>query len=236
MEAKFNTVWPIILIFVFAGCVSTPSPPITKQPRITNFNLTELNQEISKELGDTLILQGEIHVYDAIKIEENFIADTFGIKAIGFEAGQELINIKHNPNFEIFVTEQASLHDSFTNPASIPGGLAFSKTDPNDIRCYYFGYVQGRSIGNRPIFSKHEVQSLQHPGFKQEIIYNGKVGNNIKLLYREFSNDFIRGSFNQEVQYDLTDSMTIGYKGARIQVIEANNQQIKYKITKTFDN
>jgi len=70
--------------------------------------------------------------------------------------------------------------------------------------------------------------------FIQEFIYNGKVNNEVRFIYREFSEDMIRPAFNQSVQYDYDDSKFISFKGLNIEIIEANNQIIKYKLVSTF--
>lgn len=71
--------------------------------------------------------------------------------------------------------------------------------------------------------------------FQQTLLYNGRVGNKINIAYREFSSDMARPAFNNEVEYDLSESNVIGYKGALIEVIEANNQMIRYKVVKNFN-
>jgi hypothetical protein len=71
--------------------------------------------------------------------------------------------------------------------------------------------------------------------FMQSLIYSGKVGNKIKLGYREFSNNLARPAFSNDVEYDLTESTIVGYKGARIEVIEATNQYIKYQVLQSFN-
>jgi len=67
------------------------------------------------------------------------------------------------------------------------------------------------------------------------LIYSGKVGNKINVAYREFSNNLARPAFNNTVQYDLDESNIIGYKGARIEVIEATNEYIKFKVLLNFN-
>ena len=37
------------------------------------------------------------------------------------------------------------------------------------------------------------------------------------------------------VEYDLKDSTTIGYKGALIEVLEATNQSIRYRVIRNFN-
>jgi hypothetical protein len=69
------------------------------------------------------------------------------------------------------------------------------------------------------------------PGsFKQELLYNGKSSNTIKISYREFRNDFARPNFYQDLSYDLADSKIVGFRGMKIEVIEATNSYIRYII------
>ncbi|MCI2286140.1 IS982 family transposase [Colwellia sp. MSW7] len=56
----------------------------------------------------------------------------------------------------------------------------------------------------------------------------------INVGYREFSNNSARPAFNNDVEYDLSSSNLIGYKGASIEVIKADNSSITYKVIKNF--
>ena len=71
--------------------------------------------------------------------------------------------------------------------------------------------------------------------FKQEFIFNGKVGSSLKFIYREYVNDMARPAFNQELQYDLNESNIIGFKGLRLEVVNATNTNIDYKILSSFN-
>jgi len=44
----------------------------------------------------------------------------------------------------------------------------------------------------------------------------------------------MRQPFSQEVLYDLSEGNIIGFKGARIEIIEATNFNLKYKVIKSF--
>lgn len=70
--------------------------------------------------------------------------------------------------------------------------------------------------------------------FQQTLIYSGRVGNKINIGYREFSNNSARPAFNNDVEYDLSSSSTIGYKGALLEVIKADNSSITYKLIRNF--
>jgi hypothetical protein len=77
---------------------------------------------------------------------------------------------------------------------------------------------------------------LAKDSFQQTLIYSGKIGNKINIGYREFSGNYARPAFNNNVEYDLSESKFIGYKGAQIEVIDATNQYIKYRLIKNFNN
>jgi hypothetical protein len=70
--------------------------------------------------------------------------------------------------------------------------------------------------------------------FKQELIYNGRSGTVLKFLYREISGTTLLYPFTQDVQYDLSEGNVLGFKGARVEVLEASNTKIKYKLVANF--
>ncbi len=77
-------------------------------------------------------------------------------------------------------------------------------------------------------FLKKEDRVYLKGSFKQELIYNGKSQNTIKLSYREFKDDFARPAFTQELSYDLSEGKIIGFRGMKIEVLEATNSVIKF--------
>ena len=84
-------------------------------------------------------------------------------------------------------------------------------------------------------YEKKKYPIASSDSFQQTLIYSGKIGDKINVGYREFSNDLARPAFNNDVEYDLSESMTIGYKGCQIEVIGATNQFIKYKVLSNFN-
>lgn len=78
------------------------------------------------------------------------------------------------------------------------------------------------------------VTELNSPTFVQQFIYNGRVGSALKFIYREFSGDYIKPAFTQEVQYDLSQSETIGFKGLKMSILNASNTEITYTLHSNF--
>ena len=120
-------------------------------------------------------------------------------------------------------------------PVPINGGLAFSKIGNNEVKLFYgSGWIRFLDLNHRPSLASERVKAVDKPNFEQELIYNGKSGNTVNFVYREFSKSFIRSGFTQNVQYDLSESKIIGFKGARVEVIEATNTKLKYRVIKSF--
>lgn len=88
--------------------------------------------------------------------------------------------------------------------------------------------------GDDTSFEHKKLALYGHDSFQQTLIYSGRVGSKINIGYREFSDNMARPAFNNDVEYDLSESSTIGYKGAQIEVLEATNQFIRYKVIKNF--
>ena len=76
---------------------------------------------------------------------------------------------------------------------------------------------------------------ISESNFQQTLLYSGRVGDRIKVGYREFSGNTARPAFSNEVDYDLSQSMEIAYKGAIIRVEEADNKKIRYTVIKNFN-
>jgi len=71
--------------------------------------------------------------------------------------------------------------------------------------------------------------------YSYEFIYNGKNGNNVKFIYKEYIRDLARSSFFQEVEYDISDNKIIKYKNMEIEILEAKPSEVKYKVLRHLD-
>lgn len=85
-----------------------------------------------------------------------------------------------------------------------------------------------------------EVEEInQRPqNFQRVLEYSGKSGNSISVFYKEFNETkdgaFIRPAFTQEFKFDLADGSVIGVKGARLEVLQATNTGLTYKVISHF--
>lgn len=70
---------------------------------------------------------------------------------------------------------------------------------------------------------------------RKELLYSGKTGNTIKMAYREFRGSLAAQAFYQELSYDLSESMTVRFRGMVIDVAEATNSSIRFTVRSRMD-
>ena len=109
--------------------------------------------------------------------------------------------------------------------------LSVAKQSNNEV-CVITSYDQPVCYQGK--FNKTTKISEHGNSFQQTLLYSGRVGDKLRISYREFSNNVARPAFNNDVEYDFSTSKTIAYKGAMIEVIDADNTSITYKVIRNF--
>ena len=83
---------------------------------------------------------------------------------------------------------------------------------------------------------KGKYTAVKASNFQRTLYYNGKSGNEVYFDYREFKNDLARPAFTQNLTFDLAEDNVIGFRGMRMQVLEATNTSIKYRLLANFSD
>ena len=210
-----------VLGFGLVGCTA---PKYNYQAVSQNISKPPINSVNEAYVGDKMLTQGVFTEREAYFIPEAKKKFLFTMpKGFYLKTGED-----GKGNYYQAV-------NNIPDGAIIPGGgiQSILVTPQNDL-CFidiYFNKVcHFKDIGE-----KRKISVANDNSFQQTLIYSGKVGNKINIGYREFSSSVARPAFNNDVEYDLNESKTIGYKGALLEVIDANNQSIKYKVLKNFN-
>ncbi|BCL75767.1 hypothetical protein JHS3_15030 [Jeongeupia sp. HS-3] len=219
----------IALSAALAGCAS---PVYNYSPPVTQISFPKTGAESSAYVGDTLVSQGSFMEHDAILVESDI--DLGLLKPYTITKGT-FLKFGESGNISYY-----ALNNPFEGGGTIQ--KAALADPPKAIQAYKGeNKICGISIFNaficsteaHYIFTKRPIASPN--SFQQSLIYSGKVGNRIKFGYREFSGNTARPAFNNDVDYDLNESKIVGYKGARIEVIEATNEFIRYRLLANFN-
>ena len=209
----------ILLCLIFVSCGAIKKSINTERIEILK---PELNQKTISEIGETLIEKEVGYKYDAIKIKTVTKAKQYYVNRV-IKAGEILLNDSQTNKHLLF----SSSDDKY--------GIAFPKNGGNPVMFINGGGIQTYDLKDNLDFEKIKVPVTGKEYFKQEFIYNGKIGNGLKFIYREFVDDTARPAFTQDLQYDLTESDIIGFKGLRIKIINATNTKIEYVVLNNFN-
>ncbi len=223
-----NFTFLAILCLAITGCASTPKT--IYQPTQQKISEPPINSTNTANIGDKLLVQGLMTERQAVYFatDQKFILGSVirqGYFAKHSEDGEHEFYRQTNDS-------GAGKYLDVLN-MEIPTGFAIKKSDNSVCAVNLMGGAVNCRAGIN--FEKKNWVTANSNSFQQTLIYNGKVGNKINIAYREFSSDMARPAFNNDVEYDLSESKQIGYKGALLEVIDANNQTITYKVIKNFN-
>ena len=211
------------------GCAS---PTFNYISPVTQISFPKIGTETTVNVGDTLVSQGSFSEHDAIQVNERI--DLGLLKPYTITKG---IFLKFGESGDI---EYFSINNGFEGGGTIEKSLLADP--PKAIQAYKSeNKICGISVFNAYIcatdgsYTRTKRPAAATNSFQQSIIYSGKVGTRIKFGYREFSGNTARPAFNNDVDYDLAESKIVGYKGARIEIIEATNESIRYRLLANFN-
>lgn len=73
--------------------------------------------------------------------------------------------------------------------------------------------------------------------FRQQLVYLGRSGTTLTLGYREFSDDYARPAFSENLTYDGSTGlpMDISFRSVRLRVFGADNNTIEYVVESGFN-
>ncbi len=216
----------LLLIIISITLFSCGTRRITITPEKLTILTPELNVVNKSEIGITLVSKEIGQNFKAIKIKSEFKAKPRNsVKTI--KEGAIFINDTYTEKYDLFHYQSDKTF-----------GIAISKNG-TDILIYKVG-IDGNGINF--IRTKQNIEYtetvapfIKEDYYKQEFIYNGRVGNALKFIYREYINDYARPAFTQDLQYDLAESKIIGFRGLRIEILNATNTKIEYKMLNNFN-
>lgn len=217
-----------IAITVLLSACATPK--YNYAPVAISVSEPPLNSVNVSQVGDVMLRQGKYKEQDAIYVKTETSAGWAYTVYPGYylKHGEDGVAEYYQPGGgdEAGRVGRAALAD--------PWESVMAKKD-KPVLCVVTVFNVA-SCGSESNFEHKKKPILSQDSFQQTLIYSGKFGSKINIGYREFSGSIARPAFNNNVEYDLSESPVIGYKGAQIEVLEATNQHIKYKVLRNFND
>lgn len=210
---------------VLTGCVSAPTNYIAPTIEISE---PPLGSTSTVYVGEYMVRQGTYVEREAILVTTKGESFSYDILAgIYVKKGKSADGTTYYPAAGV----KGGGVDR--NPIADPWSLVMIN-DKGELCVVTAFSMESCTDGGQWQETTHAVASDN--SFQQSLIYSGRIGDKINIGYREFSSSIARPAFNNDVEYDLSDSKVIGYKGARLEILEADNEAVTFKMLRNFND
>lgn len=229
---KLSSIMAALLLLT--GCAAIT--PVSIDVVVKNSTTFVIGQMQQKNAGEPIVVEANLRFYDAPVAVKTFQPPP--------QLGNTYPPIKPGMIFKPYGRLKSG-DMLYTNPSLAPrtmfGGLAdwaycvaidSEGTAYGDAACG-IGLVRkwedapAGLVEMRPVYSKGSV--------KRELIYNGRSGNAVNIIYREYRYDFSTPAVTQELSYDLTEDSIIKFRKMEIEVLDASSSSIKYIVRSTME-
>lgn len=207
----------VAMALMLTGCASMK---VNHIPEESHLDFPKVNTQTTVHLGEEMLIQGTELKTKGLNIKQpidgvcyDFAAAKYGL--VGEDAKKYY-----------FATEGRVSKAALCDPIQ---GLYVSKGNPNKVCVITIlggttCYEGNMEIENYTIISPNHIQ--------RTLIFSGKKGNTVEFMYTERSGLQIIMTHN--VSYDISKNPIIGYRGARIKVIDCSNESITYEVLNNF--
>lgn len=225
---KVEYVILVAILIVLSGCVSPSYNYVAKSIDVSE---PPIGNVVTAYVGDNLLRQGYYTEHDAINVLNDY--ETDGLASYTIRKGHYFK--KGNDDSSEFYMPSSGAESGNIDKCALCDPWKILQAYKSESKLCVVTVFNVAVCNSESLFERIKLPVLSANSFQQTLIYSGRIGNKINVGYREFSNSLARPAFNNNVEYDLGNSKTIGYKGAKIEIIEATNEFIKYQVITNFN-
>ena len=218
------------LIFC-AGCMPTfqsvtPNLPKYEKIDLGNYEIGNIQE---KSFGEAMLtrVDGTAKIYDGYKAVKSYQPPDY---VAGMGTVIKLPPINEGSEWTLYGTIDGGHKIYASDSYKTTGCIVSDATDEfyGITGCDVFYVLTWPQKISGILKPSEKITKYNEGSLKQELVYNGKSKDTIKLQYREYKDNFARPAFFQELSYDLSESKEIGFRGMMIEILEATNSKIKF--------
>ncbi len=231
------------------GCSSSPIVPLTPEHGIAinevSFPIT--GELVEKNIGDVMVKKGRLELQDALNIVKqtkfNKKDGDSSILTCALAVEPQVIFLRGKYQTEKIqadcygsINTRRTLADGGTN-FNCPGAPLISadicKEPDGDI---FLAFLSQRAELKQDFDNLQFVKKVPQTGesYIQEIVYNGRVGDKARFVYKEYSSESTKPDFFQEFETDLSNSNYVSFKSLKLEILEATESSVAYKLLESF--
>lgn len=218
-----------LLVFLgILGCASSPATSYIPVKQQLSFPLVDEITEVG--LGEEMMVQGYQTSWDGVELLQQV---SVGLTGVYTFAPGEYKEIGRSSQGTFYQPTRGTRSGSVSvSPLGDPYQYIMIKNDGQFCGVSIFDLY---SCTRKANFVEKDVGDIGLENFQRTLIYSGRVGDTVRITYRESSNGVARPAFANDVEYDLSESRIIGYQGAELEIIDATNRSIRYVLLKNFN-
>jgi len=210
---------------ILSGCVT---PAYNYSAKAIAVDKPAADSVITVAVGENVLFQGTLTEHDGVRVDEIVKVGLLGLYTL---TPAVYLKVGEKDGKEFYKPDLSS-------GAAIVRGLIADP--PKMLQVTSADQLCVVTIFNQPVcksgakFARRQFEIESADTLQQALIYNGRIDNRIRISYRESSGAPTRTLFSNDAEYDLNASRVIAYKDARIEVVEATNEYLKYRVLQNF--
>lgn len=212
------------------GCASTQTIP----PHIEQIDRPALGAVVDIELGEAAVATGRRRSLPGLALA-NELSWGDGVLRKRFTVAPGRLAARQSDARHIYYfSDRMTARDPLFGTAPYAsGGLCRAKDGSGPVRGFITPGQCVLTWNATPQVRDVRVEEADDGAQRRELIYHGRTEGKVRFLYRETTGE--GADQTQTIDYDLDDSAVIGFRGARLEVLEADNTRLRYRLLAPFD-
>lgn len=213
-----------------SGCASTQTIP----PQIEQIDRPALGAVVEIELGETAVESGRRRSLPGLALSNELTWGDGVLRKRFTVAPGRLAARQSDARHTYYFSDRMTARDPLLGTAPYAsGGLCRANDGSGPVRGFITPGLCVLSWNATPQVRDIRIDEADEGARRRELIYHGRADGKVRFLYRETAGDDARQS--QSIDYDLNHSAVIGFRGARLEVLEADNTRLRYRLLAPFD-
>lgn len=221
-----------VLLASLVGLAGCAEPQYNYSPSVQAVSMPPLNVAQEAAVGGEMLRQGSFQVRDAIYVPELLQISMYKIAPGYFKKTGE------SDSGEFFLAAGGPDSGSVTQMsiADPPQALLVERGGALCVVTIFNAVTCSRPTAAVTMASaegyERRQQTERAQGPVRTLIYAGATGNKARILYRETIAGAISDS--QSTEFDLSASPKISLRGVQLEVLQATDRSIKYRVLRSF--
>ena len=225
----------LVLALALAGCVTTP-PQHNYRPVARAVNTPPLNEVREARVGEEMLRTRVGIVSEAVYVPKELVVSMYTItpgyfRKVGQTDAGEFFHAGGGAEDGRIIQQGI---------ADVPQALAVRAKDGALCVVTVFNFMvcdrpqAAVTFPSKEGFERRTRMEATSNASQQALVYAGRDGNKIRLLYRAAVGDFAASPDSRAIDHDLMASRVIEYRGGRIEVLDATDRAIRYRVLRHF--